>query len=434
MALRQTLPRAQWKPAHFYNLNKQNKAKRLSTVKRYPDGAILHWDANADTYDSNYLTELTGGPHTFNHAILSPQYQRNADGSYTDVGARPAVDVFDGEKWLRSCGAVTNLLPSGSEDLTASSWVKRGTAVVAAGNLVSGIGPGDVYIARAELTANTSLTPSIEIKRVSTTGVFSIVNPAGGELGGWNVDLSLLSDDYEKITSDHPSVSIGNAFVVSPSGVSGFHFVYQSGVSPLSFYVRNPQLTTTAYPVPYTPPDTTMPASNATTTNGCWFALPDGSPMWKALTGEPLTLATRVRMGVGSGDVLTNTYPQIFTCRGSGSVVVYYGDSGGNKFASMSWDGGNYPAKAGAWSRNAIMRLCTQVNTAGTQFRVGYMIEGTHTAIQWSSWVAFDGSFGPSTLYRLMLGYNNAYPMWFSRITAWKEQVSDDRILEALNG
>ena len=29
MALRQTLPRAQWKPAHFWLLNKQNKEKRM---------------------------------------------------------------------------------------------------------------------------------------------------------------------------------------------------------------------------------------------------------------------------------------------------------------------------------------------------------------------------------------------------------------------
>ena len=84
------------------------------------------------------------------------------------------------------------------------------------------------------------------------------------------------------------------------------------------------------------------------------------------------------------------------------------------------------------WPRNSIIRRITQVNTAGTEFRVGYMIEGTHTAIQWSSWAAFDGGFGPSTLYRLMLGYNNAYPMWYNKITIWKEQVSDARILEAL--
>ena len=60
------------------------------------------------------------------------------------------------------------------------------------------------------------------------------------------------------------------------------------------------------------------------------------------------------------------------------------------------------------------------------------MIEGTHTAIQWSSWVNYDGSMNPSTLYRLMLGYNNAYPMWFNKITAWRKQVTDAEILEAM--
>ena len=61
------------------------------------------------------------------------------------------------------------------------------------------------------------------------------------------------------------------------------------------------------------------------------------------------------------------------------------------------------------------------------------MIEGTHTTIQWGSWANYDGSFNPSSLYRLMLGYNNPYPMWFNKIAVWKEQVSDARILEALS-
>ena len=74
------------------------------TVGGPPSGAVLHWDADIDAF-----SEQTGGVHTFEHSVLSPQYQRNADGSYSNVGAKPAVDVFGGEKWLRSCGAVTNL-------------------------------------------------------------------------------------------------------------------------------------------------------------------------------------------------------------------------------------------------------------------------------------------------------------------------------------
>ena len=72
-----------------------------------------------------------------------------------------------------------------------------------------------------------------------------------------------------------------------------------------------------------------------------------------------------------------------------------------------------------------------QTSVQGPQYRVGYMIEGTHTTIQWGSWTAFDGSFDPSTLYLLMLGYNTPYPMWFNKITAWKKQVTDAEILEA---
>lgn len=86
---------------------------------------------------------------------------------------------------------------------------------------------------------------------------------------------------------------------------------------------------------------------------------------------------------------------------------------------------------AGSFSRNAIIRRATQVNAAGTQFRVGYMIEGTHTTIKWSAWATFDGSFDPSTLYRLMLGYINPYPQWYNKITAWKKQATDAEILEA---
>ena len=100
---------------------------------------------------------------------------------------------------------------------------------------------------------------------------------------------------------------------------------------------------------------------------------------------------------------------------------------------ARAFDSTSMANKWDTWPRNAIIRRVTQVNTAGTQFRVGYMIEGTHTAIQWGLWVAFDGSFNPSTLYRLMLGYANAYPMWFNKITVWKEQVSDDRILAAMS-
>lgn len=56
MALRQTLPRAQWKPAHFWYLNSQNKKKRENI---YPIELMLLWSY------LNYTESLVGPAPTF---------------------------------------------------------------------------------------------------------------------------------------------------------------------------------------------------------------------------------------------------------------------------------------------------------------------------------------------------------------------------------
>ena len=80
---------------HFYAW-KNNKA--------VPDGAILHWDANYSA-----MRELTRYGHKLESLVLGNQYQLRADGSTANLGATMPVDMIDGEKWLRSCGAITNL-------------------------------------------------------------------------------------------------------------------------------------------------------------------------------------------------------------------------------------------------------------------------------------------------------------------------------------
>lgn len=207
--------------------------------KKYPGGAILHYDADLDAF-----SEQTGAPHTFSHAVLSPQYQLNADGSYTDVGAKPAVDVYDGEKWLRSCGAVTNLLPSGAEDINGLAWAKRGTVQVAAfsdgANLVTGVNLyGNDVFCRITTQISVPLTPAISIKKVSASGVLLFLNPAAAASGQWEIDLSLLGDGFEDIHSAHPAVTVVVPHISTGSGVAGLHFRAKSG-GPLSFYVRNP--------------------------------------------------------------------------------------------------------------------------------------------------------------------------------------------------
>ena len=381
--------------------------------------------------------------------------RRNADGSYTDVGANPAVDVFNGEKWLRSCGAVTNLLPSGAEDLTSWNKIQANVASsglptpyggeayrisatsTAAGHRVykrsSGSAPGTYTVSGLVKKDTTryvvvTLSSSTETSRTSAIIDFNL-KEINLTYGTGKAALEELRDGWFLYTITGAVIE-GDGFATPFIYVlnnSGVHSYAGDGESVLAGGI---QLTQTAYPVPYTPPGTTMPASNATTTNGCWFTLADGSPVWKALTGEPLTLATRVRMGVGSGDLGVDTY-QIIAEKANTSNVVQ-GFSG--MYIVRARDGSTTAGvSANQSSRNFIINRVTQVNTAGTQFRVGYMIEGTHTAIQWGPWVAYDGSFDPSTLYRLMLGRDNAQPMWFNKIAVWNKQMDDAAILEALS-
>lgn len=428
----------------------------------FPSGAILHFDADLDPY-----SEQTGGVHTFNHSVLSPQYQLNADGSYSNVGAKPAVDVFGGQKWLRSCGAVTNLLPVGAE--ASATWFKSGVSLT--GYIVTAttsLASHYIQFSSYSYVSSKTYTFLYRIKPqygqrfcqiLGSNAAFSSAQYAVFDLEAGVVTYStggtafIWQDESDPtrywcswaVLCTTSGESKSAAVVFTPNGAAPRLPVY-AGDGIASLEIDRWMVTESSVPVPYVPPGITQPASNATTTGGSWFTLPDGSALWKALTGQPLTIATRVRMGVGSGDIFGGgAVESVLTHNHTGGILIRHVQGyvlptnvlagGENSVAVYSHDGTS-PARSvvvTTWPRNAIINRVTQVNTDGTQYRVGYMIEGTHTTIRWSAWVNYDGSFNPSTLYRLMLGYANAYPMWFNKITAWKEQVSDARIMEAMS-
>lgn len=474
-----------------------------------PDGAILHWDANQGT------TELTRNGHDFQSLVLGNQYQLQADGSTVNIGATMPVDTIDGEKWLRSCGAVTNIF-GGDTSQARSASLTSGTVytlqVFGAGTVSCSYGTATVASPlkiTATATAAVTFTPSGATSWMLTAtaypvpyvppGVTQPATNATATNGAWFklLDGSELwkaldgqADGVELVTNGWFDADVSGftagangplTWESSFSGRSGVAKITNTGITSaittktittvvgaryrVSLYAYAPSSNTrvkavTAWVTETAGSQVTISAEDVWQALSFDFVASGASTVlnFRAVAAggliaigyvayldnisiqriqpQPLTLATRVRMGVGSGDLPNGTGGlNLLRPNGSGGSLAYYEKTATpTSFPMGASDGASYPsAPPSAWARNATLRCVTQVNTAGTQFRVGYMIEGTHTAIQWSAWTAFDGSFNPSTLYRLMLGYNNVYPIWFNKITAWRKQVSDAEIMEALS-
>lgn len=317
------------------------------------------------------LKNQIGNQNPFASSVLGPQYVRAADGSYTNAGAVAPVDVIGGRKMLRTCGAVQNLF-SGDTSIT------RSVTLTAQKYTLQVFGAGSVTCSYGTATVGNPLTFTAIVGSVTFT-------PTGATL--W-------------------------------------------------------MLTASAYPLPYTPPGTTMPASHATTTNGPWFSLPQYddaeetkvNKVWAALTGSPMTLAWRGVMGAGSADLPNSTFPNILRPGdASAAPIMYYEKSaGGTERALVVADGVQSASINAAWLRNEGSIKVAQINAAGTQLRAGVYRVGIDTSITWSNWSNFDGSFNPTTLYKLVFGFSNIYPLWHDTIAIWNKQIDDATLLKEM--
>lgn len=146
--------------------------------------------------------------------------------------------------------ASTNLIDA-PDDFSSASWTKRGTAAVTANDTLApdgsrtadkitgivALGVDDIYQQRdLMLPASNTYAPSVWIKRISTIGVLSIANPQNATNGEWRIDLSLLSDEWERLTESHAAVTVVAAFDTVLSASAGLHFYRYSGASALSFH------------------------------------------------------------------------------------------------------------------------------------------------------------------------------------------------------
>ena len=97
-----------------------------------PRGAILFYDANRSE-----SKELARKGHDLNSLVLGDQNEIQPDGSSLTIGAVIPVDTIGGEKWLRSCGAVTNLFSGDASTVALRRYASDGTTVIASLDLDS---------------------------------------------------------------------------------------------------------------------------------------------------------------------------------------------------------------------------------------------------------------------------------------------------------
>ena len=150
-----------------------------------------------------------------------------------------------------------------SEQFNNAFWTKRGTATITANDTtapdgtltadrLSGLNTttNDIfnsnYLSFIMGTPGASYTPSIYVKRISTTGTFSIGNTVNDNLyGRWTVDLAQLPDAWVRITATTTGVTVNNAFVFDPSGYGGMLLRGVTG-GALSMHIWGAQINRTA--------------------------------------------------------------------------------------------------------------------------------------------------------------------------------------------
>jgi len=138
------------------------------------------------------------------------------------------------------------------------------------------------------------------------------------------------------------------------------------------------------------------------------------------------TVAALVKMGVGSAELASGQ--SSITLSVNSGAVLYVKDLAGSKIIGNSSDSTNYPALNGTWSANEYHLKIVQTNSAGTKFRVGNKRLTIDSAIQWSAWSTYDGSFNPLT--HLRAAFNGTVPMHLKNIQTWDRPVPDATITD----
>lgn len=184
----------------------------------------------------------------------SPKWVFDRTGTLVQVPANTLAVTYDPSDLSRAPYALVEAAATNlhlwSDQIDNAYWKKRGTCAVApdAGiapsgaltmDLLSGLGSAgtnDLYSVGISFgTAGTRFEPSFFVRKVSQAGILAVQNSANVTGGLWRVDLSKVGSGAERITREHPAVTVQTEFTVAtPTADNGLQFY--SLADPLSFY------------------------------------------------------------------------------------------------------------------------------------------------------------------------------------------------------
>lgn len=167
-----------------------------------------------------------------------------------------------------------------------------------------------------------------------------------------------------------------------------------------TIYIRDiAQVTATSFPMPYTPPGTTV-ASAAGTSGGNGLAWAKTTKLGAIYDGQG-TVACKVTLGAASSAVSADT--NILTVDDTAVGLIYA--ASGNKLKSN--DGTNTAEVSCTWAAND--ELLIAVEFLASTFRIGFA-KTADSAITWGTAATYDGIHNSGT--HLRLARLNAIPMW----------------------
>lgn len=218
-------------------------------------------------------------PAEYVSAGILTEFPNNVDGvAYFDYLNGNTVDgngIVTEQKGAQITGewgslwepAATNSIRYNS-NLTNTAWSKRGSVSVSIDTNVDGprgtpgmslienlgaFAVSDTYqIVNGVGSSTDPIAIGFYIRKGLATGTLVARNASSDASGRWNIDLSLVGDDVERITSDHPAVTVVNPFIVHTNGGSGLLFFMTSGsvdihVSDIDHHVGAAVISSTIY-------------------------------------------------------------------------------------------------------------------------------------------------------------------------------------------